>query len=239
MKKSLRIAAIGDIHLDEQRRGALQSLFAEISERADVLVLAGDLTNHGTPAEARVVAEELTSCRVPIVTVLGNHDYQSNAADEMRQILKSAQVILLDEEAFEQEGVGFVGVKGFAGGFDRYILTPFGEADIKRFVQVAVDNALQLEGMLSRLETERKVVVLHYAPIAETLAGEPLEIFPFLGCSRLADPINNFCVDAVFHGHAHHGTPVGETSAGIPVYNVAYPLMLKHFPDQPYQLVTV
>jgi Icc-related predicted phosphoesterase len=239
MKKSLRIAAIGDIHLDEQRRGALQPLFAEISERADVLVLAGDLTNHGTPAEARVVAEELTSCRVPIVTVLGNHDYQSNAADEMRQILKSAHVALLDEESFEQNGVGFVGLKGFAGGFGRYILAPFGEADIKRFVQVAVDDALQLEGMLSRLETERKVVVLHYAPIAETLAGEPLEIFPFLGCSRLADPINNFCVDAVFHGHAHHGTPVGETSAGIPVYNVAYPLMLKHFPDQPYQLVTV
>jgi Icc-related predicted phosphoesterase len=239
MKKSLRIAAIGDIHLDEQRRGALQPLFAEISERADVLVLAGDLTNHGTPAEARIVAEELTSCRVPIVTVLGNHDYQSNAADEMRQILKSAHVALLDEESFEQNGVGFVGLKGFAGGFGRYILAPFGEADIKRFVQVAVDDALQLEGMLSRLETERKVVVLHYAPIAETLAGEPLEIFPFLGCSRLADPINNFCVDAVFHGHAHHGTPVGETSAGIPVYNVAYPLMLKHFPDQPYQLVTV
>jgi Icc-related predicted phosphoesterase len=239
MKKSLRIAAIGDIHLDEQRRGALQPLFAEISERADVLVLAGDLTNHGTPAEARIVAEELTSCRVPIVTVLGNHDYQSNAADEMRQILKSAHVALLDEESFEQNGVGFVGLKGFAGGFGRYILAPFGEADIKRFVQVAVDNALQLEGMLSRLETERKVVVLHYAPIAETLAGEPLEIFPFLGCSRLADPINNFCVDAVFHGHAHHGTPIGETSAGIPVYNVAYPLMLKHFPDQPYQLVTV
>lgn len=239
MKKSLRIAAIGDIHLDEQRRGALQPLFAEISERADVLVLAGDLTNHGTLAEARVVAEELTSCRVPIVAVLGNHDYQSNAADEMRQILKSAHVVLLDEESFEQNGVGFVGLKGFTGGFGRYILAPFGEADIKRFVQVAVDDALQLEGMLSRLETERKVVVLHYAPIAETLAGEPLEIFPFLGCSRLADPINNFCVDAVFHGHAHHGTPVGETSAGIPVYNVAYPLMLKQFPDQPYQLVTV
>lgn len=235
----LRVAAIGDIHLDEQRRGTMQLVFSKISEQADVLVLAGDLTNHGTPAEAKVVAEELAGCPIPVVAVLGNHDYESDSADELRHILKSAHITLLDEESFIQEDVGFVGVKGFGGGFGRYILTPFGEPDNKRFVQATVDEVLQLEGMLSKLEAERKVVVLHYAPIPDTLAGEPLEIFPFLGCSRLAHPIDDFRVDAVFHGHAHHGTPAAKTATGIPVYNVAFPLMAKCFPDQPYRLVEV
>ncbi len=235
----MRIAAIGDIHLDEQRRGVMQPLFSEISRQADILVLAGDLTNHGTPAEAEVVVEELTGCRIPVVAVLGNHDYQSNTADELRHVLKSAHIHLLDEEAFIQEDVGFVGIKGFMGGFGRYILAPFGEPEIKRFVQATVDDVLLLEGMLSKLETERKVVVFHYAPIAETLEGEPLEIFPFLGCSRLAQPVDSFHVDLVFHGHAHHGTLAAKTATGVPVYNVAYPLMAKCFPEQPYRLVEV
>ncbi|QBQ54069.1 metallophosphoesterase family protein [Nitrosococcus wardiae] len=235
----MRVAAIGDIHLDEHRRGTMQLLFSQISEQADVLVLAGDLTNHGTPAEAKVVVEELAGCQIPVVAVLGNHDYESNAADELRDILKSAHISLLDEESFIHGNIGFVGLKGFMGGFGRYILTPFGELDIKRFVQVTVDDALHLEGMLSNLETDRKIVVLHYAPIPDTVIGEPPEIFPFLGCSRLSHPIDNFQVDAVFHGHAHHGTPAAKTAAGVPVYNVAYPLMAKHFPDQPYRLVEV
>jgi Icc-related predicted phosphoesterase len=190
--------------------------------------------------EAERLGNDLRACRVPVVAVLGNHDYQSGHVDEVKKILISAKVTILDEnETFEINGVGFAGVKGFGGGFDRHMLTPFGEEPIKHFVNEAVSESLKLEVALNSLRTDKTVVVLHYAPIAATVAGEPPEIYPFLGSSRLAETIDHFDVDAVFHGHAHHGSPEGKTLKGTPVYNCCVQLVGKLKPEQPYALVTV
>ena len=176
---SLRVAAIGDLHVHENSAETLKGLFEKISQNADVLVLCGDLTHLGMPAEAERLADDLRACRIPVVGVLGNHDYQSGHVDEIKKILRSAKVTILDEtETFELSGVGFAGVKGFGGGFDKHMLTPFGEEPIKHFVSEAVNESLKLEIALRALDTEKTVVVLHYAPIAGTVAGEPPEIFP-------------------------------------------------------------
>ena len=222
----LRIAAVGDIHVSKQSVGKFQPLFAQISDSADVLVLCGDFTDYGLPDEARVLARELsTSVKIPVIAVLGNHDYEAGRQDEITQILLDAGVRVLDGEVTEVHGVGFAGVKGFAGGFGRGALGPWGEAAIKQFVQVAVDEALKLEAALARLRTQSRVALLHYAPIRGTVEGEPVEIFPYLGSSRLEEPINRYRVSAVFHGHAHRGSPEGKTATGVPVYNVAMPLL--------------
>jgi Icc-related predicted phosphoesterase len=234
----LRIAAIGDLHISKNSQGRFQPLFAQISDSADVLVLCGDFTDYGLPDEARILARELTtSVKIPIVAVLGNHDYESDKQDEVRQILSDAGVNVLDGEVVEIHGVGFAGVKGFAGGFGRGALGPWGEQAIKRFVQEAVDEALKLESALARLRTQRRVAVLHYAPIRATVEGEPPEILPYLGSSRLEEPINRYRVSAVFHGHAHRGSPEGRTSTGVPVYNVAMPLLARLNPDRPPFLI--
>ena len=234
----VRIAAIGDIHVSRHSQGAFQPLFTHISSNADILVLCGDFTDYGLPEEARVLARELTAAvQVPVVAVLGNHDYEAGKQHEIREILLDAGVTVLDGEAAEIEGVGFAGVKGFAGGFGRGALGPWGEQVIKRFVQEAVDEAMKLETALARLRTERRIAILHYAPIRGTVEGEPLEIFPYLGSGRLEEPINRYRVTAVFHGHAHRGTPEGRTSTGIPVYNVAMPLLTRINPDRPPYLV--
>lgn len=234
----LRIAALGDIHVSKSSQGKFQSLFAQISNSADVLVLCGDFTDYGLPDEARVLTKELSSSvKIPIVAVLGNHDYESGKQDEIRQILTDAGVSVLDGEVVEVHGVGFAGVKGFAGGFGRGALGPWGEPAIKQFVQEAVDEALKLESALARLRTQRRVAVLHYAPIRGTVEGEPPEILPYLGSSRLEEPINRYRVSAVFHGHAHRGSPEGKTSTGIPVYNVAMPLLARLNPDRPPFLI--
>jgi Icc-related predicted phosphoesterase len=236
----LRVAALGDLHVHQSSTENLQALFDRISQNADVLALCGDLTNLGMPQEAERLVNDLRSCRIPVVAVLGNHDYQSGRAEELKQILRAGKVVVLEEtETFEMKGVGFAGAKGFCGGFDKHMLAPFGEDPIKHFVNEAVSESLKLEVALNSLRTLKTVVVLHYAPIPGTVAGEPLEIYPFLGSSRLAETIDHFDVNVVFHGHAHHGTYEGKTVKGTPVYNCCKQLMQRVNPDQPYALVEV
>jgi Icc-related predicted phosphoesterase len=211
-----------------------QPLFTQIGNSADVLLICGDFTDYGLPDEARILARDLTAAlKIPVIAVLGNHDYESGHELEIRQILTDAGVAVLDGEATEVHGVGFAGVKGFCGGFGRGALGPWGEQATKQFVQVAVDEALKLESALARLRTAQRVAVLHYSPIRGTVEGEPLEIFPYLGSSRLEEPINRYRVTAVFHGHAHRGAPEGRTSTGVPVYNVAMPLLARLDPSRP------
>lgn len=237
-QRRLRIAAMGDIHVSKSSQGTFHALFAQISHTADVLLLCGDFTDYGLPEEARILARELTSSvNIPVIAVLGNHDYEAGHEVEIRQILNDADVTVLDGEATEVQGVGFAGVKGFGGGFGRGALGPWGEQAIKRFVQEAIDEALKLEAALARLRTTRRVALMHYSPVRATVEGEPPEIFPYLGSSRLEEPINRYRVSAVFHGHAHRGTAEGRTSAGVPVYNVAMPLMARLNPDRPPYLV--
>lgn len=220
-ERKLRIAALGDLHYDENARGSLTELFDRVNRDADVLALVGDLTTHGRPDQMEVFLEELRVVDVPVVTVLGNHDHEADAADELCAMLGQAGVTVLDGNAVEIEGVGFTGVKGFAGGFGRAALGPFGEPLIKEFVRAAVDESLKLERGLRELRTDHRIVLLHYAPITDTLVGEPEQIYTFLGSSRLLQPIDTLGADVVLHGHAHHGAYRGETPGGIPVYNVA------------------
>jgi len=237
---NLRVAAVGDLHVHQNSSEGLQELFDKISQAADVLALCGDLTHLGLPQEAERLAADLRACRVPVVAVLGNHDYQSGQAEEVKKILRAGKVCVLEEtETFELKGVGFAGAKGFGGGFDKHMLAPFGEEAIKHFVTEAVNESLRLEIALNSLRTEKTVVVLHYAPIAETVVGEPPQIFPFLGSSRLAETIDHFDVNVIFHGHAHHGTHEGKTMKGIPVYNCCFQLVQRVSPERPYALVEV
>lgn len=238
----VRLAALADIHFGKSAAGTLQPLFAQISQSADILVLAGDLTDYGLTEEAHLLAKDLSAAvRIPIVAVLGNHDYESGHHQEVADILAASGVKMLDGEACEVLGIGFAGVKGFCGGFGQRVLAPWGEPIVKRFVREALDEALKLESALSRLRTQHRFAILHYAPIQDTVEGEPLEILPFLGCSRLEEPLNRYPLTAVFHGHAHHGKYEGKTKSGVTVYNVAHSLMLRRTPDRPfhYQEVTV
>ncbi len=235
----IRIAAIGDLHVTEAQENRFRDLFAEISENADVLALCGDLTNFGKAREAEILAEDLRSCTIPVVGVLGNHDYECGHPEEVARILHAAGMTVLGEQAVIIEGVGFAGVKGFLGGFGRGELGAFGEPAIKDFVDAALDEARKLENALRTLKTERSVAVLHYAPVADTCEGEPLEIYPFLGCSRLADAIDRFDnVAAVFHGHAHRGRHEGKTSRGTPVFNCAT-MVAEAELGRPYALIEV
>jgi Icc-related predicted phosphoesterase len=228
----IRVAAVSDIHYTKTSQGALQTLFAEITDAADVLVLAGDLTDYGLADEAKVLAKDLTSwLKIPAVGVLGNHDYEAGEEKEVMRILSDAGVRMLDGDTHEVHGVGFAGIRGFCGGFGRGALGAWGEPVIKAFVHEAINEALKLEAALARLTTAHRIAVLHYAPIRETVEGEPLEIYPFLGSSRLEEPLSRYPVTAVFHGHAHKGALEGRTAKGIPVYNVAHPLLKAQRPD--------
>lgn len=230
----MRLAAAGDLHVKKTSQGALQPLLAPVNDHADLLLLCGDLTDYGLREEAAILAKELNAAvRIPVVAVLGNHDYESGQQEDVCRILTDAGVKVLDGEAYEIGGVGIAGAKGFSGGFGRATLGAWGEQATKRFVQEAIDEALKLEGALARLRTRQRIALLHYSPIRGTVEGEPLDIFPYLGTSRLEEPLNRHPVDVVFHGHAHHGAPEGRTSAGTPVYNVAMPLLLQKFPDRP------
>jgi len=183
-----------------------------------------------------VLAREIgpaIKAKVPILAVLGNHDFESGHPEEVRQILCDAGITLLDGDAVEIKGIGFAGAKGFCGGFGQRSLEPWGEPAIKMFVREALDEALKLESALARLRTPNRIALLHYSPIEKTVEGEPREIYPFLGSSRLEEPINRYKVDAVLHGHAHHGSPEGRTRGDVPVYNVSMPLLKRHFPDRP------
>ena len=240
-KQQLRIAAMGDVHYGKHSRGVLHGVFAEISTKADVLVLCGDLTDYGLAAEAEELVFDLrSSVRVPIIGVLGNHDFESGQPQLVREVLERGGVTILDGECIEVLGLGFAGVCGFGGGFGRRMLNAWGEPLMKQFVKEALDQAVKLERSLTKLQTERKIAVLHYSPIRTTVIGEDAEIFPFLGSSRLEEPINRFRVTAVVHGHAHNGALNGETSSGIPVYNVSMPLLQKKDPGQMrYRIIEV
>ena len=232
----VRIAAVGDIHYNRSSQGSLTAMFAEITERADILVLTGDLTDFGMAEEGRVLAKDLTaSLRIPAVGVLGNHDLETGEEKELTKILSDAGVRMLDGDIAEFHGVGFAGVRGFCGGFGRGALGAWGEPVIKAFVHEAINEALKLETALARLTTPHRVVLMHYSPVRETVEGEPLEIYAFLGSSRLEEPISRFDVSAVFHGHAHKGALEAKTSKGIPVFNVSMPLMQARS-DKPYRL---
>lgn len=222
----VRVAAVGDFHCGEEDVGRYREAFSRVNDEADVLLLAGDLTRRGTPAEFRVVANELADVRIPILTVLGNHDHESGEADIGVSILRERGVHLLDGEPFElTPQVGFAGVKGFIGGFGRFTLTAFGEAETKHIVSTTLEEVQRLEFALRRLSTPIRVVLLHYAPIEDTVRGEPEQILPFLGNDRLVEPIDRFKAAVAFHGHAHHGTFAGKTPGGIPVFNVSHVLL--------------
>jgi uncharacterized protein len=236
----VRVAAVGDFHCGEEDAGRYREAFAKVNGEADILVLAGDLTRRGTPAEMRVVTQELADVRIPILAVLGNHDYESGHVEEGMAILRERGIHLLDGEPFElNEDVGFAGVKGFMGGFGRYTLTAFGEGETKAFVGTTLEEAQRLEFALRRLSTPIRVVVMHYAPTMETVMGEPEQIFPFLGNDRLAEPIDRFGASVVFHGHAHHGTFRGKTPGGVPVFNVSHALLRQENVGEMYFLYDV
>ena len=218
----LRVAAIGDLHVMEDSVAPYRELFTEIASAADVLVLCGDLTNFGKSTEAEILADDIRACSIPVIGVLGNHDYECGQPEEVTRILHDAGMTVLDEQAIEIDGVGFAGVKGFMGGYGRGELAPFGEPVAKAFVDEAMKEARKLENALRSLRTERSVAVVHYSPTEETLEGEPTVIYQYLGTQRLADAIDRFDhVKAVVHGHAHHGKYEGKTPGGTPVYNVA------------------
>lgn len=237
----MRIAAVGDLHYGKTSQGSLQTLTTTVAAaEADVLLICGDLTDYGLPDEARALAKELVGgVKIPIIAVLGNHDYESGAATEVVAALHEAAVTVLDGDTAEIRGVGFAGVKGFAGGFGRGVLGPWGEEATKRFVHEAVNEALKLETALARLRTPTRVAVLHYSPIQGTVEGEPREIFPYLGCSRLEEPLVRYAVSIVFHGHAHNGALEGRTTGNAPVYNVSLPLLRRLTPEQPFRIVDV
>jgi Icc-related predicted phosphoesterase len=230
--KRLRVAALADLHYSLQSP-TLKPLLGQVAEAADVLLLCGDLTDRGMPEEARLLARELSAARVPVIGVLGNHDFEAGQPDEVRRLLQDADVRILDGEVACVDDIGFAGVKGFGGGFGRCALTSWGERTIKLFVEEALAETMKLESALVRLDRETRIVLMHYAPIRATVDGEPLEIFPFLGSSHLEEPINRHGVAAVFHGHAHHGRPEAKTQTGIPVYNVSARVLQQSFPDRP------
>ena len=236
---TMTVAAIGDLHVTEDSVAPYRELFSEISREADVLLLCGDLTNFAKTSEAEILAEDIRTCTIPVLGVLGNHDYECGQPENVAKILHEGGMKVLDEQAVEIDGVGFAGVKGFMGGFGRGELAPFGEPIAKAFVDEALNEARKLENGLRTLRTERSVAVLHYSPVVETLEGEPLEIFQYLGSARLADAIDRFDhVKAVVHGHAHHGKYEGRTMRGVPVYNVAQ-FVLKPLLGRPYALIEV
>src|SRR6266446_3909291 len=236
-KRALRIAATADLHYAKHSRGKMQEAFAEVSQSADVLLLCGDLTEYGLAEEAEELAADIrSSVRIPCIGVIGNHDYESGQPDAVAKILDDTGVIMLNGEAVEIADVGFAGICGFGGGFGRRMLNAWGEPLIKEFVQESISHAIRLEQALVKLQTERRIVVLHYSPIRATLEGEDPEIYAFLGSSRLEEPINRFRSTAVFHGHAHNGILNGATATGIPVYNVSAPAALQKS-GKPYRII--
>jgi Icc-related predicted phosphoesterase len=234
MSTPIRIAAVADLHYTTHCKGRLQSLFVHASSVADVLCVCGDLTDYGLPEEAAVLAHDLeTHLTIPCLAVLGNHDFESGRAPELIAEFDRVGVQILDGGWAEIGGVHFAGVPGFGGGFDARMLNSWGEPLIKAFVQEAIDQALRLEKALARVETPRKVALMHYSPIRATIVGEDPEVFAFLGSTRLEGPVNRQAAAVAFHGHAHNGCPEGKTASGVPVYNVSMPVLQRLQPDKP------
>jgi Icc-related predicted phosphoesterase len=235
----MRIAATADLHFTPQRYGALRDQLGHVREEADVLAIAGDLTNFGQPEEMEPLLTALVRLRIPVIAVLGNHDYESDKQADLARMMTDAGVKVLDGSAYERDGVGFAGTKGFVGGFGRGMLTAFGELEIKTFVRAGMDEALKLERAMSQLRTAKRVVILHYSPIAATVSGEAPEIYPFLGSSRLAEVVDRHGADLVLHGHAHNGKTDGATTTGIPVHNVAITLLQAQNPPNVYRIFDI
>lgn len=235
----MRIAALADLHFTPQGYDPIREAMQRVRDEADVLILAGDLTNFGKPEEMQSLLNALMRLRIPIVAVLGNHDYESGNEQELMKMMIAEGIKVLDGSSYERDGVGFAGAKGFFGGYGRGALTSFGEPQVKAFVQAGVDEAMKLERALSQLRTEKRIVITHYSPVAETVKGEPQEIYPYLGSSRLAEVIDRFGAQLAVHGHAHHGTLEGKTTGGIPVYNVALSLLQRQSPPSIYRLFDI
>lgn len=232
----MRVAATADLHFSPTRFSALHDQLNRVRDEADVLVLAGDLTNYGRPEEMEPLLNVLVRLRLPIVAVLGNHDYECDRQTDLSRMMTEEGIKVLDGSAYERDGVGFAGTKGFVGGFGRGMLTAFGEPEVKTFVRASIDEALKLERAMSQLRTQKRVVVLHYSPIATTVEGEAQEIYPFLGTSRLAEVVDRHGADLVLHGHAHHGRCDGKTQGGVPVHNVAITLLQRQSPSAVYRI---
>ncbi len=235
----MRIAATADLHFTPARFTALKDQLYKVRDEADVLVLAGDLTNFGQPSEMEPLLNALVRLRIPTIAVLGNHDFESGQKDDLMRMMSEEGLKVLDGSAYERDGVGFAGTKGFVGGFGRGVLTAFGEPEIKTFVRASIDEALKLERAMSQLRSKKRVVVLHYSPIAATVEGEAPEIYPFMGTSRLAEVIDRHGADLVVHGHAHNGKTDGRTTAGVPVHNVAITLLQSQNPPGVYRIFDV
>lgn len=232
--KTLNIAAIADIHCGRSSAGTFRPIFEQLPDQTDILLLCGDLTDYGLVEEAKILVQELTPVRrIPILAVLGNHDWESGEVEGLTAVLEESDIRVLDGHTFEMNGVGFVGVKGFGGGFDRRMLEPWGEPAVKAFVDATVAESLKLERALAKMPEKQRVVLLHYAPIPATVEGEPPEILPFLGSSRLEEPMNRYGATVAFHGHAHRGAPQGYTREGCPVYNVSVQVLRTANPDAP------
>lgn len=230
----MRIAAVGDLHCRTDRVGQLVELLRPVDGEADVLLLAGDLTDRGVPEEADQLAGLLSKLKLPKAAVLGNHDLDSGQEAVVREKLTAAGVHVLDGEGWEHGDLGVAGVKGFSGGFEHAQLQRFGEAPLKQFVDACINEELKLENALFQLRTRVRVALLHYSPVRGTLEGEPLEIYPFLGATRLSGPIDQLRPAFALHGHAHRGTLKGATHGGVPVYNVALPVLRRLDPPQSY-----
>ncbi|GAA0207119.1 metallophosphoesterase [Saccharothrix mutabilis subsp. mutabilis] len=229
----IRVAAVGDVHLGEDARGRLRPALEKVGEHADVLLLAGDLTRHGTVSEARVVADEFQDLPVPVVAVLGNHDHHDDKPVEVTQVLRDAGLIVLEGDSVtipvDGHTLGVAGVKGFGGGFAGKCGSAFGEREMKAFIQHTSEIAASLEHALGELDTDVKVALTHYAPVPDTLRGEPPEIYPFLGSYLLGEAIDNTGTHLAVHGHAHFGVEHGMTPGGVRVRNVAQPIIRSAF----------
>jgi Icc-related predicted phosphoesterase len=229
----IRIGAVGDVHLGEDTRGQLRPALENIAAHADVLLLAGDLTRHGTASEAKSVAEEFGGLPVPVVAVLGNHDYHSDQQDEITEVLTSVGITVLESTStvldIAGERVGIAGAKGFGGGFAGKCAADFGEPEMKAFVGHSKQIAARLRCALDELDAPYRIALTHYSPVNDTLVGEPPEIYPFLGSYLLAEAIDHAQVSLAVHGHAHHGCEQGMTPGGIPVRNVAQPVIRRAY----------
>jgi len=213
----MRIAAIADLHFSPQSYDRIRDAMGRLRDEADLLILAGDITNLGKPEEMESMLASFMRLRVPIVAVLGNHDFESGKQEDLAKMMSAEGVKVLDGSGYERDGVGFAGTKGFIGGFGRGVLTAFGEPEVKAFVQSAINETLKLERALSMLRTEKRIVVTHYSPVVDTVRGEPEQIFPYLGSGRLAEVIDRHQAILAVHGHAHHGALEGKTTGGVPV----------------------
>ncbi|MFC0864234.1 metallophosphoesterase [Sphaerimonospora cavernae] len=227
----LRIAAVADIHLGSDLSGQYRKRLEDIEHRADVLLVGGDLTRHGTATEGRIVADELHGLPIPVIAVLGNHDYHSDADRKIIQTLRDAGITVLDDDAMTitVNGVrlGIAGGKGFGGGFAGKCASEFGEPETKAFVRHTREIADRWRRAMKDLDADRKIVLSHYSPVKETLMGEPPEIYPFLGSYLLAEAADAEGADLFIHGHAHAGMEQGVTPGGVRVRNVALPV-IKH-----------